>query len=280
MSEGFDITLLSTGALIKKSYSALIANVGKAIAVITLIIAALVSFTEIGFSDAGAESFTSTLIMMLIASYIMYFSLEDAGEKLGRESEDYKSALTCYEEKRAQIGGEDIKELRKFCFDYQSEELEYRKLNALMSLGYTMEEYESYKRGERTDKHIARKLSRIDRLKRSDIEAADLLTKGSARVACELKRPGISRLIFMFCRLIPSTVCMFFTISVMISAKDGLTFSSVLESIMKLSTLPIIGLKGYSAGYEYALGGELSWLNIKTDLLDAFIKQRKTQKTL
>ena len=79
----------------------------------------------------------------------------------------------------------------------------------------------------------------------------------------------------MILRLIPSTVCTFFTVSVIISTKDGLTASSVIESILKLSTLPVIGLKGYSLGYEYTLGSEISWLELKTDLLDAFIKHRE-----
>ena len=82
MKDDIDIGLLSTGALVKKGYSFLIANVGKTVALITLAVTALVSFTEISFSAVGTEHFTSTLIMMLIASYIMYFSLEDAGEKL------------------------------------------------------------------------------------------------------------------------------------------------------------------------------------------------------
>ena len=92
MKDGFDMGIVSSGQLVKKGYSLLIANVGKTVALITLAVTALVSFTEISFSEFGSESFTSTLVMMLIASYVMYFSLEDAGEKLGRESDEYKTA--------------------------------------------------------------------------------------------------------------------------------------------------------------------------------------------
>ena len=275
MNEGFDITLLNSGAIMKKGYAVLIANVGKTVAIITLIIAALISFTEISFSDLSRESFTSTLIMMLIASYIMYFSLEDAGEKLGRDSEEYKKSLARYEEKRKLIGGEDIADLRKFCLDYQNEELEYRKSNALVSMGYTKEEYEAFRRGEKMKRRQRWELSRIDRIKRADFSASDILTKENGKTKCDLKRPGIGKLIYMLCRLIPSTVCMLFTVSMMVSAKDGMTFSTVVEAIMKLSTLPIIGLKGYSAGYEYTIGNEIAWLDMKTVLLDAFIKKAK-----
>lgn len=274
MNDSFDITLLSSGALIKKGYSSVIANVGKTVAVITLVIATLLSFTEIGFSDAGAESFTSTLIMMLIASYVIYFSLVDAGERLGRDGEDYKNAVKAYEDKRRHVSGEDIIKLRKFCFDYQSEELEYRKSSLLLSLGYTKEEYEEFQNGSYPSRSVKRKFKKIERLKRASVTATDLLNKSGVKSGSDLKRPGMEKLIYLMYRLIPSTVCTFFTASMMISAKEGLTFSSIMESILKLSTLPIIGLKGYTAGYEYTVGSELTWINVKTDLLDAFIKQR------
>ena len=274
MSEGFDTALLGSEALLKKGYSALIANLGKAIAAITLAVTALVSFTDVGFGGVDRESFTTSLIMMLIASYVMYFSLENAGEGLGRESEEYKNALTRYDGKRKQISGNDISELRKFCLEYQAEELKYRRSNALLSLGYTEEEYEAYKRGEVKSPGAKRPLRRVEKIKHAHITAADLLLSKSSLGTNEPRRPGISKTINMILRLIPSTVCTFFTVSVIISTKDGLTFSSVVESLLKLSTLPVIGLKGYSLGYEYVLNGEISWLEMKTELLDAFIKRK------
>ena len=275
MNEGFDTALLGSGSLLKKGYSALVANVGKAVAIITLTVTVLVSFTDVGFGGISTESFTSTLAIMLIASYVMYFSLEDAGERLGRESEEYKKAVSRHNEKRRLIRGEDIPELRKFCLKYQTDELEYRRSNALLSLGYTPEEYEAYRRGEITNARAKRALSRVDRIKRSALKASDLLSSRTSDMESGLRRPGVSKAISMILRLIPSTVCTFFTVSVIISTKDGLTASSVIESILKLSTLPVIGLKGYSLGYEYTLGSEISWLELKTDLLDAFIKHRE-----
>ena len=275
MSEGFDTALLGSGSLIKKGYSAVMSNVGKACAIITLIVTVLVSFTDIGFGGLNTESFTSTLVMLLIASYVMYFSLEDAGERLGRESEEYKAAVARHGEARGRISGEDIPSLRSFCLEYQADELKYRKSNALLSLGYTPEEYEAYKKGETTSVRAKRALRRVDKIRRKALTAHDLLSSRDVDAQSNPARPGVSKLISMLIRLIPSTVCTFFTVSVIISAKDGLTLSSVIESILKLSTLPIIGLKGYALGYEYALGNELGWLELKTELLDAFIKRKR-----
>jgi len=277
MKDSFEENLLSSGEFMKKSQSFLIANMSKTVAIITLIIAAIVSFAEVGFSDLSAERFTSTLIMMLLASYVMYFSLEDAGEALGRDSEDYKKSLARYNEYKSKIGGEDIRPLRKFCLDYRNEELEYRKNNTLFSLGYTEDEYEAYRRGEYSSKKSMRELRKVDRLKRASLSAADLLSKGGRRYESELKNPETRKLFNLFLRVIPSTVCMIFTISLMISTRENQSFASVIESLVKLCTLPIIGLKGYNAGYRYATEAELGWLDTKSNLLDCYIKRRENR---
>ena len=66
MKDKFDLSLLDAGTLIKKGYGAVVANIGKVVATITVIVSALVLFTDISFSDFGKESFTSTLLVMLL----------------------------------------------------------------------------------------------------------------------------------------------------------------------------------------------------------------------
>ena len=273
MKDDIDIGLLSTGALVKKGYSFLIANVGKTVALITLAVTALVSFTEISFSAVGTEHFTSTLIMMLIASYIMYFSLEDAGEKLGREGETYREAARKFTALREQIGCKDVAELRSFCLRYRNAELEYRRANMLFSLGYTEEEYKSFLSGAHTDVKTAKAMRRVKNIKVADLSAASLLS-ADHYTESELKNPKRAHVLSTLQRLVPSTVCMLFTVSVMISVKDNLTVSGVIEALLKLSTLPIIGLKGYSGGYEYTIGAEKAWLETKSSLLEAFLKNK------
>ena len=273
MKDGFDIGIVSSGELVKKGYSFLIANIGKTVAIITLAVAALVSFTEISFSELSSESFTSTLVMMLISSYVMYFSLEDAGEKLGRESEAYKRANDKLTELKNQIKGTDVSRLREFCLDYRNAELEYRRSNLLFSLGYTEDEYARYVKGEKMSRKAQKDLRRVKKIKRAELDATSLIS-GDRRRESELKNPESTRLIHMILKLIPSTVCTLFTISLMISVKDNLTTAGVIEALLKLSTLPIIGLKGYSGGYEYVTASEVGWMETKARLLDAFIKSK------
>ena len=273
MNDGLDLGIIASGNLVKRGYSFLVANVGKAVAVITLIITALISFTEIGFSDFRGESFTSTLLMMLIASYVMYFSLEDAGEKLGREGDEYKAASERFNALRDRICGDDIVALRKFCLDYREADLEYRRSNLLFSLGYTKDEYQRYLKGENLGRKSTKELRRGEKIKCAELDAANLLSRDH-RSDTELRNPESSRLIHMILRLIPSTVCMIFTVSVMIKTRDNLSAAGVIEALIKLSTLPIIGLKGYAAGYQYATESEKGWLEIKSRLLDSFLGKR------
>ena len=273
MKDGLELGIIESDALLKKGYSFIISNIGKTVALITLFVTVLVSFTEISFSDFQNESFTSTLIMMLIASYVMYFSLEDAGENLGHKSDAYKESSAKYEALKEQVSGADISKLRDFCLDYRSRDLEYRRSNLLFSLGYTKEEYEAYLRGEDIAKKTKRALSRVRKLKSADFDVTTLLSS-DRRTRSELKSPERDRLVLSLIKLIPSTICMIFTVSVIISVKENMTVSGIIEILLKLSTLPIIGLKGYAAGYEYATVSEYDWINVKSRLLGAFIKSQ------
>jgi hypothetical protein len=72
---------------------------------------------------------------------------------------------------------------------------------------------------------------------------------------------------------------MLFTVSIMLGVKDGMTAEFILESILKLSTLPIIGLRGYSQGYAYAKGELTLWLETKTRLIEGYLKKSNVHST-
>ena len=273
MKDGLELGIIGSDALLKKGCSFLISNIGKTVALITLFVTVLVSFTEISFSDFQNESFTSTLIMMLIASYVMYFSLEDAGENLGRKSDAYKESSAKYESLKEKVSGADIGKLREFCLEYRERDLEYRRSNLLFSLGYTKEEYDAYLKGKETPKKARRDLSRVRKLKCAELDSTVLLS-ADRRTKSELKSPERDRLMLSLIKLVPSTICMIFTVSVIISVKENMTVSGIIEILLKLSTLPVIGLKGYAAGYEFATESQCDWINVKSRILSAFIKSQ------
>ena len=93
MKERFDVSLLESGNLIKNGVKSILSHTGRVIATITFSICSLALFTNISFAKFSLESFSCTAAIMLIASYLLYFSMEDAGEKLGEESEEWKRTV-------------------------------------------------------------------------------------------------------------------------------------------------------------------------------------------
>lgn len=272
--QGFDKELLEFSSVMNSGYLFMVNNAGKVIALVTIIVTVLVTFTDISFQSFGSESFTSSFIVMLISSYIIYFSLEESGEALGRESEEYKASLLSYREAKSAINPDSVGALRDFCSGYSMDELAYRRANFLMEKGLSLEEFEAYKRGEAVGKRARRIFGRAEAMKPVRLTPATLLSGEHMTLSSELESPERKKLATSLRILIPSTACMIFTISVILTAKGELSASVIIDGILKLSALPIIGFRAYSAGYNYAKSEKSLWLQTRARLLSAFIKQK------
>lgn len=269
----FDEGLLESGNLMRRGYSFLTENSGKAIAILTALIAILLTFTDIALPTVVTDGLTAELCVMLVASYVIYFSLEDSGERLGKESEEYRKREASLSERAAMIAGEDIGALREFCIRYSKEELEYRRRTCLISAGVSKEEYD---KGEDSAPTAAarRAIRRANRMQAVELTPATLLGSVRRGGISELKNPERGKLFSLIVKLIPTTLCMAFTVSMMITAKGGLDAGAVISGIVKLSTLPIIAMRGYVQGYRYATESLLRWLETKEKLLSAFIAEK------
>ena len=269
----FDEGLLESGNLMRRGYSFLTENSGKAIAILTALIAILLTFTDIALPTVVTDGLTAELCVMLVASYVIYFSLEDSGERLGKESEEYRKREASLSERAAMISGEDIGVLREFCIRYSKEELEYRRRTCLISAGVSREEYD---KGEDSAPTAAarRAIRRANRMQAVELTPATLLGSVRRGGISELKNPERGKLFSLIVKLIPTTLCMAFTVSMMITAKGGLDAGAVISGIVKLSTLPIIAMRGYVQGYRYATESLLRWLETKEKLLGAFIAEK------
>lgn len=271
----FEADLLDVGAMMKQGYSYLITNGGKIIAALTLIVAVLVMFTDISFSTMSSYSFVLTLVMMLMASYIMFFSLENAGERLGEEDEGYRAAMKRYKSAREKILPTDIPAMREFCTRYSREELEYRRISVLTEYGYTEDEYREYLSGTSTfNRRTVRVFKRCERLRSVALTPQVLMSSERPAFASELINPERYKLPYMMLQLVPSTLCMTFTVSVILSAKDGLDATSIIDGIFKLTALPIIGFRGYSEGYSYVKNSKSAWIETKSRLLESFLAEK------
>lgn len=268
--------LLDTGSMISRGYCYLAANAGKAIALITLLVAALVTFTEVAFADLSRGVITPTVLTLLIASYTMYFSLEDAGERLGEESEEYKAALERYSGVRAKITADMIPALREFCSRYSSEELTHRRSTLMLEHGVSEQEYRDYLSGASVEWRRGLILKKIKNMKSTALTPTLLLSRERRRAASELKNPDGMKLPSMLLKMIPTTLCTFFTASLILTTKESLTAETVLDGILKLSSLPVVGFRGYTSGYSYVKGRSAGWLDMRASILESFLSEIKS----
>lgn len=261
-------------ALLNRGYSTLLNNLGKAVAVITATVSLLLTFTDVTFGNFSSECFTSSLAVMLISSYLIYFSLESAGEKFGEGTVEYRTALEYYKSVSDKIGPDAIEAVRDFSAEYAKGEGEYRRRVYLASRGLSLSELDEWKSGKRFSKSESRVLKRASKIREKTLTPTLLLSVENARHS-ELENPERSKFFALLLKLVPSTLGTVFTVSVMLTAKDGLTAPAVIEGILKLSALPIIGFNGYTTGYEYVKNKKSQWLMTKARILEAFIKSRE-----
>lgn len=263
--------LLRLGENFKQGYSSVIANAGKIIATITLAIAVLVTFTDVALSKLGGEQFTTTLAVMLLSSYMIYFSLEDSGEREGERSHEYIAAEEKYLAVRSKITPDMIDSMRQFCHNYSMNELGYRRLSYLGENGYSLSDFNAYKGGKSFSLKAKRIFKRAEKMKAVCLTPATLLSRSHGWRKSELTDPVYKKITFALLSLIPTTVCMIFTLSVILSAKEGQNIYTILDGLLKLSALPIVGFKGAIDGYRFSKDDKSSWLETKARLLDSFL---------
>ena len=275
MKTKLEYGLIEGENLLRRGGAALISNFGKAIAFITVIAAALVTFTEISFYSFDSERFTTGLFVMLISSYLMYFSLEDTGERLGEDSDAYKEAEERYKSLRKAVGGKELLRLREFLQRYSMEELEYRRENLLVTYGIAPEAYKTYICGGACSKNDLKVMKKAARMRAVVLTARSLLSLEGGKRKSELIDPKREKLPSMMLHLLPTLICTTVTVSVMLTAKDGLTVGGVIEGILKLLTLPAVGIKGYVSGYRYTTESVIPWIETKSKILEAFLKEEE-----
>lgn len=271
----FDDLLLDSGELMRKAGKTIICNMGKIIAAFVFIVMLAVTFTEVSFLGFFTESFASSLLLLITSSYIIYFSLEDSGENQGEETEEFKKANERYTRARERISGAEIDGLREFCSEYSGRDLEYRRKSFLFSRGISEVDVETYSTDASPTKAMRKTLRKYSNIKAIALTPRMLLSGKSFSRRSELEDPSKRKIPMLIVKLIPSTLCMMITLSVMLSAKEGLTVTDVLNGILKLSALPLIGFKGYSAGYSYVKHDVALFLETKANILESFSNRKQ-----
>ena len=272
MSRELDSILDRGNTAIKRGTAYLLENLGKAVALITALVACLVIFTEISFQGFSAKSLTTTLIAMLISSYVIFFSLCDAGERSGKESEEYVEACKKLKEARDKISGESIGSFRTFIEDYTKAELRHRRRIYLLGYGLNEQGYEAFINtgdGSRSERKVYKRASKMRPARLTPTMLLSTERVGAEELECPERFKALRQLL----KLLPTTVCTLLTVSMALSLRDGLTAENIIEGILRLSTLPVVAFRGYACGWSYAKGPLTAWQRAKTDILLAYLSR-------
>ena len=263
--------LESLGLEKKEGAGGLLSGLGKIVAGISTAIAVLVTFTDITFGGLGARDMTTVLAVLLASSYVIYFSLEESGERRGEETEEFRAAYRRHRELCARLTPEMIPSMRDYLTDYTVREAESRRRTLLLRAGYAVDDYNAYKNGAEVKWRARRVFRRADEIRAAQISPGDLISGGKPKNRGELDNPEPRARLKMLLNLVPTTICMVITISVMLSLKESLGPAEICEGLMKLSALPIIGIRGYVCGFSYAKDVRAGWLETKSRLLEGFL---------
>lgn len=266
--------LLDTSELKRHGSEAFIANAGKIIAVLAALISIAATFTDISFAPILTVNFASSLLLILSMGYIIYFSLEDTGEAKGKQTEEYKRALSHYADAREKIRGEDIEPLRAYCLRYSECERIARQDAQLLSLGLSRDDLYNYLNGKVTSRKQKWQLKKIAEIRPSALTPKILLATDRPDSHSELEDPERKKLSHLSLKLIPTTVSAFVTVSVVLTAKVGMGSADILSAIIRLSTLPTLAFRGFSEGYTYAKHSLALWLETKASILEGYSASR------
>ena len=276
-SDGVRSELGELDRLTQHGYGFLANNAGKLVALVAALVAVIVTFADVMLTDLGGVRFTSTVAVMVVATYLVYFSLEDAGERYGEESEEYRRAMARYEAAREAILPEDVEPLRKFLVAYSRAQLRHTRERLLTDNGISYEAWQAYLKDGVAAGRERRILRRAHRMRVRTLTPAELLSPLAVRKSDDLRSPERGKRTRLFLGLLPATVCTFFTLSVAVELKHGMTAGAVLDSLFKLSTLPIMGFRGYISGFTHARGAMAEWLESKARLLESFAAGRERE---
>lgn len=253
------------------SVGMLAAWIGKLVALISATVAVLVTFTDISFGGFAAKEMTTVLAVLMVSAYLIYFSLEEAGERRGEESEEYRAAYARHDELCSMLTPDMIPRLRDFLTEYTLSEASARRRAALLRGGFTEEELSDYLEGKLMKPGARRAMRRIARIRPAQISLGDLISRGKPKNRSELHNPERRERVKMLLKLLPTTVCMVITVSIVMSLKSNLGTAEVFEGIIKLSTLPIVGARGYLTGLCYSREVRSGWLSTKSRILESFL---------
>lgn len=249
------------------------------VGVLTVLVVAATFFCEMHVTAAPAEQTAMTAAVTVLACFIMYTSLFDAGRQKSIGEDAYRDQTERYRRLGEQVKRGGGEALERFCRTYVEEELRRTRETILGSVGERYETFLSYQAGEMTREAFRalplprrRALRRAARLKPLHLTAAMLLCEhlGQKRGLVLSGRPG--RVKRSVRALIPMLLGSLVTVAVTLEGSDP-TPATVIAGLLRIFNLIWTGARGYIAGCNAVPEEESAALETKSALLELYLAQ-------
>ena len=261
---------LFTSALtsLAKGRQRIFSRIGLWISALALLVAVVITFTDVSFLSLSAESLTLKMAVYAAVTVIMFYALEEEGERTGRAESAYKESEKAFLAVKTAVTPAHYGALDEFCERYIEEELSKRRSLFLLSHGIT-----------RGDAPLPAPLERkMKALKPLRVTAATLLDPSATPRHSPLESPERRRKCRLAARLLPSLLCSVFGIGIAVGVRGVMTPSAIIEGLFKISALLIVALRGYAVGYLFIGDAETPFLQAKTRLLEQFLCEQNISK--
>ncbi len=265
---------------IKKAAKGIAANSSLIVAVLAIVVAAMVFFTDL---DGGFEitaAFSPSLVVLFCCCVVEYYSTKHMGTREGKREDKYKEAIKRHKEAskecQTKVG---MRGLMKFCTDYAEQDLIRRRTALLTQVGIIYDEYaEKYMRLSvkelPTDipKAVRNVIAAANKLKPIVISQDNLIFAADNEKEIKLKlstsrAERIKDLTF----LVPTLISTFFAASMVIEVIQDLSFATVTACMLKVFCIILNAVKGYQNGYYNIVDGHVECAETRTYLLEECI---------
>ena len=265
---------------IKKAAKGIAANGSLIVAVLAIIVAAMVFFTDLSGGFAISAAFSPSLVILFFCCVVEYYSTKHMGTREGMREERYKKAIEEHKkisrECQAKVG---MRGLMRFCAEYADQDLIRRRNALLTQIGMTYDEYaEKYMKldpGELPEdlpKTVRNVIARANKLKPIVISQDNLVfaVEDEKQIKLRLSTARAER-IKDLSFLIPTLISTFFAASMVIEVIQELSFATVAACMLKVFCIALNAVKGYQNGYYNIVDGRVECAETRTYLLEECI---------
>lgn len=260
----------------KKAAKSIAANSSLIVAVLAIVVAAMVFFTDLDGGFKITASFSTSLVVLFCCCVVEYYSTKLMGVKEGKREQRYIDVMVKHKdtslECQAKVG---MRGLMDFCTEYAEQDLIRRRTTLLKQIDMPYDTYaDKYMRlknkelPEDLPAHVRRCIAKANKLKPMYISQDNLIfavdnEKQAQLMLSTSRRERIKDLTF----IVPTLASTFFAASMVIDVIQDLSFATVTACMIKVFCIILNAVKGYQNGYYNIVDGHVECAEARIYLL-------------